>query len=588
MSLFSDSPQALLFALEQSLRGAMAALVRSDPQGLSNETTDPRDYLLLFAVDKSLPKDIMAEATRLFRDVPIPHVGVLSCPIPGSLLPPEAVSDSKDTAARTDLPSSYHNISLSLLPLSMVKPFYSEIKGVAPVKAGRWATGKPSFDDNSSRIQSLLQGKDDNSNEESTLDWRSSWGKENKEGLLPPDFDHLKSENHLLTLLVGSDSAPQGLLEGLEMKYGPSPILGSIASNTFFETGGRERTMFYRGLPELGDTKTSKKKKKVGEEDGPPAAEAKIFDKGAVGLTFISPANIDATSNRARPRVDVEVPWKYLLPLGEGKGSTTRRKVTRAKGNIVSELDGGNACQFFLRDVAKRDKSRLPSSEEEISPEVKARTMNVEEQRILSSSVKKEEEFWAVIWARGQPDSNEKPLLVSRILSGHPGRGTVSLDTDLELDAGLENSNDAEGEFYLEFYQNTQPEGASSDLVEAIPIPGEDLAAWRLPRFLFLNTQETSQQAASVDSNKSKDKKKPAVHALPNLFVLGSEAGFVSRDPSLFSSSTSTPKEGQAAISEILSPSSSEGKSGLRNLQERTTTLKMLGGRGWVDLRGRS
>ncbi|PWN24154.1 hypothetical protein BCV69DRAFT_21642 [Microstroma glucosiphilum] len=606
LSLFSTSPKALLFALEQSLRGALGALLRSDPQG--GHSTDPRDYLLIFAVDKSLPKDVLAETIRLMRDVPIAHVGVLSHPVPGTLLPASAVSDQPQASSSSSLspPESYHSVSLSLLPSTLVRPFYSQIKGIAPVQAGRWATGKASFDETQSRMESLdadLDGRQGG-------DWKNVWGRENAEGKLPEEFDDLKSSSHLLTLILGSDVSPQGLLEGLDSRFPASPLLGSFASNTFFETGGREATLFHRGpssVPREAEASTGQVK----------AEEGKIHEKGAVGLFFRTPGGQDVPvqDGQARPRVDVEVPWRSFKPLG------ARRRVTRAKGNIVSELAGANACQQFLRDVAARDKKPLPVKEEDLSMEAKARGMDKDEQRLLSKGVGKEEDFWAVLWEQqDQPAgdiSQEHPLLVSRILSGHPSRGTISLGTDLELSvegvstdpldvlgaatteslpSASSSPSGGDKEFYLQFFQKMpdEPKLTPQKWEEtALTIPGKDLAAWRLPRFLFLNapanstgssqaTGAASQASASpstASSGAGGATNKTQVHALPNLFVLASEGGIISRDPSLFAAN----KAGSSADA-----ATSAAKGAVEGLKTRSRTWKMDGARGWADLRGRT
>lgn len=592
MSLFSTSPSGLLFAVEQSLRGALAALVRADPQG--GHSTDPRDYLLLFAVDKTLPSKVLAETTRLFRDLPIPHVGVLSAPVSGSLLPPNAISDAPQTASSSSsappqVPPFYHSVSLSLLPSTLAQPFLSDIPGVPPIKAGRWASGKPVFDENDSRVEHL----DEQGN------WRSIWGKENVSGRLPDALKSVDPSSHLLTLILGSDASPQGLLEGVDSHFPSSPLLGSIATNTVFETGGRETTMFYRA-------------------DAQESTNSRIIDKGAVGLYLRSSEKIPSDSTRARPSVDVQVPWTNFAPLGP------RREITRAKGNIISTLETSNACQHFLRDVAARDRAQsggsgdgLPTKEEDMSMEAKARGMDKEEQRLLSKGVKKEEDFWAAIWASNEhsrgPD--EKPLLFARILSGHPSRGTISLDTDLELDTGLNNTPVAavtEGtspKLYLEFYQLVDT------AVTPLEIPGKDLSAWRLPRFLFINDQSHAagageaeqargytppdkkkpsqthqqQQSAQDDKASAASAEKPAVHTLPNVFVLSSENGMISRDPAgVHNSKAAESGAGGKIIEEITGDAHHKQSSAASTLQSRTGTWRANGVKGWVDLRGRS
>ncbi|PWN25974.1 hypothetical protein BDZ90DRAFT_233573 [Jaminaea rosea] len=454
----------------------------------------------------------------------MPHVGVLCDPLPEAWLPPaalgEAASSSSSSASSSQSPL-LHLVSLSLLPSTLVTPFASTIPGSAPIKAGRWATGKAAFDDSHSRVDALAEteGKD----------WRDLWGRENAANALPTVLEGMKAEDVLATLVVGSDDAPQGLLEGLDARHasGGAPLVGSLASNIFFETGGRDRCMFYRA-----SSKT----------------EAELRDKGAVGLVFASQsqaaaeASSGSRSGSSKPSLETKTPWQRLEALPQGRDSTakpTLRRITRAKGNIVSLLaeqddfsppEGRNACQAFLRDVAEGRKSSITASSEAAATASK-NNMTPEEQRNLSSRVGKEEQFWAAVY-RSPRDAEEKtprPVLVSRILSGHPGRGTLSLETDLDLSEGgamedpIAGLGTKRGELWIQFFKQVGDERGQHHVID---VPGSDLGAWALPRFLFvaaLATEAAAPTSAAASAPEAGAKQQKArVHALPNVFLLPS------------------------------------------------------------------
>lgn len=557
LSLFSQSPPALLFALEQSLQGALSAIGKTNP--------DKEAHVLAFAVDKTLPGDVLAETTRLLRDVPIPHVGVLSDPLPYHWLPNtgDEMDQNTDASATQLARSKFHTVSFAILPSSLVKPFHSTIAGTHEVKAGRWATGKPSFDENASRVDQLGGPVQDSSsapsNDQSEGGWRQVWGKENFSGALPTQFADISRDSHLLTVLLASDKAPQGLLEGLDAKYGrgdvpasassSNPLMGSFATNTFFETGGRDRCMFIR---QPGQGK-----------------ESQVVQSGAVGFVFA--LDKASAAQKEKPRLHLTTPWQNMISLGQ------RREVTRAKGNIVSELQGSNACQHFLRDVAQRRKAgraeeSIAEAKEAVENQASGKPMDAATQRALSESVGKEEEFWAAIWSTAKNDgSNGAPLLLSRIQSGHPGRGTVSLETDLDLltGPGEPSAGATSSKYFLEFYQHVPDAGDSEAAI--IELPGPDMGAWALPRFLFVNTPEPEHAAPTEDENKGQQaepkKVKPQVHALPNLFVLPSSGGGLLQRQSL----------------------SDRRNDGVRpaSFAHRTATWGLPGTRLLVDLRGK-
>lgn len=325
--------------------------------------------------------------------------------------------------------------------------------------------------------------------------------------------------------------------------------------------------------------------RETGGKDG-KADEGQVVEKGAVGAILALPQSAASESQKEglnRPSISFSLPWSNLMALGGTPGSNQprRRKVTRAKGNIISELEGSNACQHFLRDVAARSNSPSADQPDAAASKVNDK-MDAATQRLLSASVGKEEEFWGALW-RGDGTSgggsSDSPILLSRILSGHPGRGTVSLDTDLEL--SIEEGEEMYLEFYQRVNQEQQPSTPASDDQVIISIPGKDLGAWALPRFLFVNVPASADaNSTTPESSRSKDAegkaaaKKPQVHALPNLFVLpSSEPGLLIRQGGHHLSSSSMP--------------ALQGKGNKKEpLEGRTGTWRLSGSRALLDLRG--
>jgi hypothetical protein len=129
-----------------------------------------------------------------------------------------------------------------------------------------------------------------------------------------------------------------------------------------------------------------------------------------------------------------------------------------------------------------------------------------------------------------------QPIVLARILSGHPSRGSLSVDTDVELGpSGSSTSAESpERPGYVQFYQ-ADPELSAVQLPSALDIPGPNPGEWAAPRFLFLtpslNTLESQAEAAPTSSTEGGDgkNKKAQVLALPNMFVVASDRGWISR-----------------------------------------------------------
>ncbi|WFD36123.1 hypothetical protein MCUN1_002994 [Malassezia cuniculi] len=208
-------------------------------------------------------------------------------------------------------------------------------------------------------------------------DWRSLWGRENASNELPEALERVEyvdtnSPTSIGTVLAASDSRFQGLIEGLDAHYGSATIAGVVGARTPFSTG-REHTLLADGL----------------------GADGGIFDNGALGLAIPTAAR-------------TETAFDGLQPIGD------RLEITAARGNVISALDHANAAQQFLRLVTRTGTNNMTA-------------MQVRE---LSSEVRKDDEFCVGIFSC---KDDTVPVLMARVNSGHPMRGTLSIDTNSEL-----------------------------------------------------------------------------------------------------------------------------------------------------------
>ncbi|PKI85277.1 hypothetical protein MVES_001303 [Malassezia vespertilionis] len=232
-------------------------------------------------------------------------------------------------------------------------------------------------------------------------DWRTLWGKENIDLSIPPALATGRAPG---AVLFASDAQPQGLLEGLDAHFPHASVLGTVTAPTPFETG-RDHTLFY---------------------STPTAHE--ICGEGAVGVALYGNARIE-----------------------------------RAKGNILSSLDHGNATQQFLRMAVQNHGART-------------REMGDAQVRDLSSQVRKEDEYFVGLYdAAHGSDTDVAPALIGRIVSGHPVRGTLCIETHAELGHGVQAGSSAR--FYAQFFRLASP---------AEHTPAQMPAAPRTPRCVFL------------------------------------------------------------------------------------------------------
>lgn len=562
LTLFSETPQGLLIALRSTLQSmtSLASRLGPSPNASSSSKKGHHDHVLLYALSKDLPSQYLSEAVSILRGPDpspaapsnkkdkscmtaaqiaaaeaeaakarqsgedagsrIARVGILSSPLPASLIPANAIEPGSPPIASPTL----YSAALSLLPGVNAVPFRSTIPGRAEVAVGRWMDRKPSWQQGAERRADLL---DDGNGAlpGGSRDWRDIWGRENLEGKVPKGLETL-DPNSAASFIFFSDTSPHGLMEGLATRFPASSVLGLFAPPTPFETG-RDQTLLL-SLPQ-------------GTSSGVQPS-SNIHTNGAVGVALV--ASNDARDADHLPIPGVKTDFEGLQPFGP------RREITAAQGNIISSLDNANAAQQFLRDIQTRshpldlDSSKTSSSSS--SAQKEAESMSEQQARQIASKVKKEEDFFIAIYAEpatgSNADAKPEPLMLAQILSGHPSRGTLSIDTEVELGPGP-GQPQGTMKTYAQFFQidpaflSKNKQGGEEVKAEvklispsAIEIPGPDPSVWVTPRFLFLSlpaSNEDLPKANQAGVGKKEAGGKHQVMALPNLFVAASERGWI-------------------------------------------------------------
>lgn len=564
LTLFSETPQGLLIALRSTLQSMTSLTSRLGPgpnSSASSSTKGQHDHVLLYALSKDLPSQYLSEAVSILRGPDpsssttassdkkknekgdssgmtaaqiaaaetqankpsdstddaasrIARVGILSSPLPASLIPANAIEPGSPPIATPTL----YSVALSLLPGVNAIPFRSTIPGRAEVAVGRWTDRKPSWQQGAERRADLL---DDGNGAlpGGSRDWRDIWGRENLEGKIPDGLESL-NPNSAASFIFFSDTSPHGLLEGLATQFPASSVLGLTAPPTPFETG-RDQTILI-SLPQ--------------GSPGGLEPHSSIHSDGAVGVALVASNNPSDADHLPIPSVKTD--FEGLKPFGP------RREISAAQGNIISSLDGANAAQQFLRDIQTREHPLdLSSSKVEKSGALKeAEQMSELQARQIASKVKKEEDFFIAVYAEpaasgAAPNPEPEPLMLAQILSGHPSRGTLSIDTQIELGPGA-GQPQGTMKTYAQFYQIdpafASRSSAQGDRVKAevklispssIEIPGPDPSVWLTPRFLFLSLPASNEDLPKVHEVKQGGKHQ--VMALPNLFVAASERGWI-------------------------------------------------------------
>ncbi|KDN53475.1 hypothetical protein K437DRAFT_265833 [Tilletiaria anomala UBC 951] len=517
-----------------------------DPANLRLQSQPSKKYVLLFALSKELPRNFLSEAVSLLRGssgteeekLITTRLGLLSSSVPASLIPPSAMNPNAPPLAPQ---STIFSAALSLLPASHVIPFRSMIQGKQPAQVGRWPESKESWKDSrgKQKLEALnatfngvaavslrpsssgqMRASPGNATSDAT-GWRQLWGRENITGELPASLETLRHNfagaPNLLSTILFSNTAPQGLLEGLDLHFPRASCAGVVAPATPFETG-RAQTLFFKDAE---------------------AGVDEVSADGAVGIALVAGGGIEAGGASLK----VETKFEGLTEFGP------RRAITGARGNIISTLEGGNATQQFLRDIQQASKNQQLATKEGATmalaregiegAELALKTgMSRDEARDISKGMKKEDEFYLGVF---ECKEGGLPILLARILSGSPSRGSLSLDTDVELESAFGSMPTRENaKRYVQFYQ-ADPSTTRVQFPSALDIPGLNPSDWASPRFLFLtpslNTLESGgpsglgQQEGQAPGQATK--RKTQVLALPNMFVAASERGWISRSRSL-------------------------------------------------------
>ncbi|KAE8244756.1 hypothetical protein A4X13_0g6294 [Tilletia indica] len=526
LTLFSADPAAIIIALRSTLAGLLDVAARASSLDGNSDSPPAKNSVLLYALSKNFPPDMLQHALALLNgdqgtgtesaSPDIIRLGTLSNCIPLGLLPQHAVSNSD----LTDPDEPLHSVALSLLPGSHATPFQSHLAGRAKVQVGRWMHQKER------RSRGPESHPADNGQEEAAPSWKDLWGRENARAELPDSIAKIDTSSHLATILF-SDPAPHGLLEGLDSHFPQSSLLGLIAPPTPFESNGRrDQTLLFSHSA----------------EGGGGGQQQAAFANGAVGVVLhSSPAS--SSSTQARPALDRPFPDGLVaLPLRNAGDGRRRHALTRARGNIISQLNNSNAAQVFLADLHARRTvgSSTSAQNEQVSD------------REMASAAGKEEEFYVGVFktpeaVEGGMPLAEEPILIAPLLSGAPSRGTLSLDTETDLGPGPGKFNQA-GEdlgLYVQFFYRPKSRKTaesssthtSASTLQPLSIPGPDPTIWAMPRFLFLTLPSTwAEHASETTARKnaaleaSTEVRKPKVMALPNLFVAVSEKGWVGKD----------------------------------------------------------
>ncbi|KAK0521585.1 hypothetical protein OC834_006602, partial [Tilletia horrida] len=465
LTLFSPDPAALLIALRSTLTGMLDIAARTSPSHQHSHS-----HVLLYALSKSLPHDILHHALAILNhhhhqqassssSPLLTRIGTLSTSIPLGLLPPQQQQQQQqqhaDSSTNTDPNQPLHAVALSLLPASHATPFRSQLRGKPKIQVGRWMQHKERSNASPPAAAAAAE-LELNPISSDAPSWKDLWGRENASGALPDAIAHIPASAHLATLLF-SDPAPQGILEGLDAHFPHSSLLGLIAPPTPFESAGQhDQTLLFSSSPAAAAGAAAAAAAE--EKEGP----ADTFAKGAVGVVLHHPLEqiqADAQQQRRpaldRPFPDGLVPLipQHTRPSSSSSSSHTqstahaerrrRHAITRARGNIISQLNGANAAQAFLADLHARRTTTTSTDE-------KAKEEEEEEEegeaaltdREMARGAKKEEEFFVGVFrdARasglGPGEDVEEPLLLAPLLSGAPSRGTLSLDTEVDLGPG--------------------------------------------------------------------------------------------------------------------------------------------------------
>lgn len=198
LTLFSQDPTSLLIALKSTLDGMMLSVKRAGPSPVispspPSTSSSTHDFVLLFALSKTLPSEHLSQAVTLLRTSSptdkIARLGLLSSSIPISLIPDSSFSEGSKPEVGSD--ELIHSCSLSLIPSKNAIPFRSIIKGKPQVMVGRWMDKKGSWNQKDDRVNYFDEERKV-VKEGVETGWKDLWGKENFDLNLPQELKDVK------------------------------------------------------------------------------------------------------------------------------------------------------------------------------------------------------------------------------------------------------------------------------------------------------------------------------------------------------------------------------------------------------------
>ncbi|GAA99226.1 uncharacterized protein L969DRAFT_93688 [Mixia osmundae IAM 14324] len=283
---------------------------------------------------------------------------------------------------------------------------------------------------------------------ETYVDDRSHWGRMSRVAV-----SDLRSAQNTLEQIDGltaddlktmtqtvyfSDDKPEGLLAALDRHCPLAAKSGLIASSTPFVTG-RPFTLL-KG--------------------------SQIEQQGAVGVAI----------------VDGE-PGTVKLHLRDMANFGGRKRVTQSAGNIILALDDANAAALLLQHIQS-----FASKTDAFGN--------------TAEYLNKDKNYYIAVFSESErpPSSHEKPIFLSRVISGDPKRGAISIDTETDILPGQ----------WIEFMHH---QGAQSAAIEPSAKP--------MLSFVMTATEE---------STPSSQRSKEGAKTIEGQFLAASEKGFVLHD----------------------------------------------------------
>lgn len=126
--------------------------------------------VLLFALSKSMPRAVLAEAVEVLHGASSPakeRVGFLTSSLPASLVD-----------AHADGTATLHSVAVAAIPEGHGTAFHSSLPGAARIAVGKWPSQKETWTRGESARTDQLDAQ-------AAPSWQQLWGKENADLRLP-------------------------------------------------------------------------------------------------------------------------------------------------------------------------------------------------------------------------------------------------------------------------------------------------------------------------------------------------------------------------------------------------------------------